>query len=333
MENETINDLTVEDLNSVLSQAVDSQNHELIDWLLHSKKLSVQPTIHKQKIPQNPILSALKNNDVTSMLLLCHNSKNNELIKDKQSMDRCLEFASESRMWEMCSFLTDVIENINPLIPFKYALSYQEDNEALVFYDKIQDKADAFMCACLYGSDLLFDKSRQEQNIKINYDLSFTNVIQSKNHTLLDKFLNLYSNEINWLKHDYFVKKIIDTENVQNLKYILNHDKIKDNFNLKSYQSYFSYLIAKKDNPEVKEMLDYLVLEYAIKYNGIYTTNSIDKKITSKDKEYVQDLFVNREIYLYVKQRNEEIKSNYEKMEKRMQEKDKAPNKIKQKKI
>lgn len=303
-----MNDLTVEDLNSVLMQAVDSQNHELIDWLLHSNKIKNRPDIHKQKRPDNPILSALKNNDIKSMLLLCHKSTNNQLLQDKVSMDRCLEFASESSMWEMCHFLTDVIEQINPFIPYKYALYYKEENEALLFYDKIKDKSEAFMCACYYGSELLFNKSRTEDKLKINYDLSFAYIIKSENKNLIDKFLNLYENEINWLKHDYFVQKIIDTKNVENLAYILNHAKIKDNFNLKTYEIYFNYLISQKDDTKCKEMLDYLVLDYALPFNGInIQNNSITinegKKIKTEDKEYIEDFFKKRDAYISMQQK------------------------------
>lgn len=303
MENEIINELTVEDLNSVLQQAVDSKNHELVDWLLHSKKLNKRPDIQQQKNPDNPILTALKNNDVTCMLLLCHNSVKNELLQDTVAMNRCLEFASESQMWDMCHFLTDVISHINPFIPYKYALSYKQETEALLFYDKIKDKADAFMCACLYGSEILFDKAKEEKNININYDLSFANIIKSENHVLLDKFLNLYENEINWLKHDYFVKKIIDTENVENLKYILNHKKIKDNFNLTSYRSYFTYLIAKKNEEPIKDMLDYLVLEYAIKFNGVRINSNQGERITQQEKEFMEKFLEKRDNYIALNQR------------------------------
>lgn len=309
MENE-LKQLTSEELNGILIESVNMQSYDLIDWLLHSKELSHHPTIHKEISPDNPFIICLKNNDIKAIIILVQENVGNKFIRHYESMKKCLEYAAENQMWDMCHFILDIGPDLNPLIAYKYAIVNATTEETLSFYERISDKGKALMCACYHGNEFFYDKSKKE-NIEFNYDLTFAYIIDSQNNLLLEKFLTDYSDNINWLKSGYFIDKIIDKKNVKNLKYILEHPKIKESFNIDTYGNYFGKLMSDKNSQEAQDMLDYLVFDYVLKFKGL---SNYGKTINKNDLEQMEDKLHKRDMYLKIeakfKEKNIKTKKN-----------------------
>lgn len=301
--NKNFKDLTTEDLNDILIHAVEIQSYDVMNLILKSDNLKNTPNIHKIISPKNPLLIALRKNDIKAMIILIEENVGNKFIRSYETMTQCLHYATENKFWDMCMFLMDIHPELNAIIPYKTCLSNGNQEEALKFYDRIKDKGEALMCACYHGSEFFFNKATEEKNIEFNYDLTFAYIIKTENNKLMEVFLEKYSDNINWLKSNYFVEKIIETKNLKNMKFILEHSKIKDSFDIDSYAQYFNRLMIQKDSQESQDMLDYLVFDYVLKFKGL---SNYGKGLNDNDLNLMENKFHKRDLYLKIQEKFKE---------------------------
>lgn len=301
--NKKVTELTTEELNDILIHAVEIQSYDVMNLILTSDDFKNKLNVHKIISSKNPLIIALRNNDIKAMIILIEENVGNKFIRNYETMTQCLNYAADNKMWEMCMFLMDILPELNAVIPYKNCLANGNQEEALKFYDRIKDKGEALMCACYHGSEFFFNKATNEKNIEFNYDLTFAYIIKTENNKLMEMFLEKYSNNINWLKSNYFVEKIIETKNLKNMKFILEHSKIKDSFDIDSYAEYFNRLMVQKDSPEAQSMLDYLVFEYVLKFKGL---SNYGKGLNENDLYLMKDKFYKRDLYLKIQEKFKE---------------------------
>jgi len=134
------------------------------------------------------------------------------------------------------------------------------------------DKNEVLLASCYHGNIEIFNKVLNEPNIelKFNVDLGFSYVIQSKNVNLFNKYLEVSYNHLNWNKRNYFLEKIVNTEEKEFIKTILNHKNLVDKFELNTSTDLFDNLLKEsKKNHKVKEILEYFIFEHVLKIKDI----------------------------------------------------------------
>lgn len=272
MKKEELKNANQDDVNELLLFAIKEKDYVLINYVLTSDDFLFKPNIHYEISNQNPIVNAIKENDEQLLLLLLNDWQGNPLCEDNQSMKKLYDFALSKEFFNIAEILIHVNNSLNRFDLFNQALGTKNKEKINEYYDLIEDKNEVLLAACYHGDIDIFNKVINEKDFKLkfNVDLGFSYVIQSKNVSLFNKYLEVFYNHLNWNKRNYFLEKIVNTEEKEFIKTILNHKNLLDKFELNTSTDLFDNLLKEsKKNDKVKEILEYFIFEHILKIKDI----------------------------------------------------------------
>jgi len=272
MKKEDFKNATQEDINELLIFSVKEKDYKLINYVLTTDDFSYKPDIHHQVTNENPIIYAIKENDERALLLLLNDWEQNPLCKDNETMKKLYDFSLSKEFFNIAEIIVQVNESLNKFDLFNQALGTENTEKINKYYDLMADKNEVLLASCYHGNIEIFNKVLNEPNIelKFNVDLGFSYVIQSKNVNLFNKYLEVFYNHLNWNKRNYFLEKIVNTEEKEFIKTILNHKNLVDKFELNTSTDLFDNLLKEsKKNHKVKEILEYFIFEHVLRIKDI----------------------------------------------------------------
>lgn len=272
MKKEELKNANQDDVNELLLFAIKEKDYVLINYVLTSDDFLFKPNIHYEISNQNPIVNAIKENDEQLLLLLLNDWQGNPLCEDDQSMKKLYDFALSKEFFNIAEILIHVNNSLNRFDLFNQALGTKNKEKINEYYDLIEDKNEVLLAACYHGDIDIFNKVINEKDFKLkfNVDLGFSYVIQSKNTELFHQYLEVFYENLNWNKRNYFLEKIVKTKEKEYIKIILNHKNLIDKFEINTSTDLFDFLFEESQKDEkVKEVLEYFVFEHVIKIKNV----------------------------------------------------------------